>query len=777
MSNRAGEANGTVRIGERAVRKEDFKLLQGQGRYTDDVSLPGQAYAVMVRSRHAHGMIKSIDTAAAKASRGVLAVYTAADLNSATAKGRDMVIPARDGKPIVSPPRPILAIDRVVYVGQVVACVVAESVAQAKDAAELVEIDIDPLPVVLDPNESVAEGTTQLHPGNLRNTVIDFQFGDAKAVDAAFAGAAHVVKQKMLNNRIVVAAMEPRAGVAQYDKAREHWTLYTPSQGVFGMRENLRATLGTTVDKLHVITGNVGGSFGMKGQVYSETVCILHAARALDRPVKWTDDRSESFMSDTHGRSAELTGELALDRDGKFLALRMTGFGDMGAFLAGPQTSTTNTVKNIVGVYTTPAVEVATKMIVTNKTPVGAYRGAGRPEANYYMARLIEMAARDMKIDPVDIRRRNMIPASAIPYKTPTQNTYDSGNFPAVFEQALTVADWNGFEARKRESAARGKVRGRGLAPYLEATGPISKEMGGLRFDEDGGITMITGTLDYGQGHATPFAQIVSEKLGVPFDNIRLIQGDSDKLIAGGGSGGSKSLMSSGAALIAASDDVVARGKKIAGHMLEAAAEDIEFSDGRFAIVGTDRSMSVMELADAVRAGRGGAEFPTGSLDAGLIVDTPPMTFPNGCHIAEVEIDPETGLVEVAKYSMVNDFGVVINPPVVEGQAHGGVVQGIGQALMENVIYDEQGQPLTGSFMDYGMPRAADIPAMTMEFMPSPATTNPMGAKGCGEAGCAGALPSVMNAIVDALSVYGIRHIDMPATPARVWQAIQQAQH
>jgi carbon-monoxide dehydrogenase large subunit len=499
----------------------------------------------------------------------------------------------------------------------------------------------------------------------------------------------------------------------------------------------------------------------------------MHAARELGRPVKWTDDRSGSFLSDTHGRDAETTAELALDRDGHFLAVRLTIYGNVGATYGAPGPPTRNAVRNTLGVYKTPLIEVSTKCMFTNTTPVGAYRGAGRPEANYYMERLVDAAAAEMGIDRVELRRRNHIPPDAMPYKAPNGTTYDSGDFTNLLNQALALADWDGFAARKAESRARGRWRGRGISDYLELTGPPGREMGGIRFEADGTVTIITGTLDY--GHASPFAQVLSTRLGIPFQKIRLLQGDSDELIAGGGTGGSKSMMTSGTAIVAAGEKVVETGKQIAAHVLEAAVADIEFRAGRFVIAGTDRSVGIMELAEKIRSGlKLPAELPQ-SLDVQLVADGPPSAFPNGCHIAEVEVDPETGMVDVVRYAFVNDFGTVINPLLVNGQAHGGIVQGIGQALREHTIYDEQGQLLTGSYMDYALPRAEDAPLFTHEFHPVPATTNVLGAKGCGEAGCAGGLPSVMNALVDALSGLGVTQIDMPATPERVWRAIQQA--
>jgi carbon-monoxide dehydrogenase large subunit len=764
-------------IGQPVPRSEDPVLLRGEGRYSDDVSLPGQAYAVMVRSHHAHGVIRGIDTAVARGMPGVLAIYAAADL---AAGGIGPLPPRqvmnnRDGTPMLSPVRYVLAADKVRHVGEAVAVIIAEAVAAAKDAAEAVVVDIEPLPAVSEPNQADAPGAPQIYDEVPGNVGLDFHYGDSEAVAAAFARAAHVTRLDLRANRIVVNAMEPRSANAQYDPKRGHWTLHIGCQGVFGFRNYIAGVLGVGRDKVRVLTDRVGGSFGMKQPTYPEHFCIMHAARELGRPVKWTDDRSGSFVSDTHGRDAQMTAELALDRDGNFLAVRLTGYGNLGATYGAPGPSTRNAVRNTLGVYKTPLIDVNTKCVFTTTTPVGAYRGAGRPEANYYMERLVETAAVEMGIDRVELRRRNHIPPEAMPYKAPNGTTYDSGDFTTLLDKAVALADWDGFATRKDESRARGRLRGRGISDYLELTGPPGREMGGIRFEPNGEVTIITGTLDYGQGHASPFAQVLATRLGIPFQRIRLLQGDSDALIAGGGTGGSKSMIVSGNAIVKASDKVVEAGRQIAAHVLEAAAADIEFRAGRFVIAGTDRSVGIMELAVQIHAGLALPPNLPQSLDVAEIVDGPPSAFPNGCHIAEVEIDPDTGMVEVVRYTFVNDFGVVINPLLVDGQAHGGIVQGIGQALRERTVYDESGQLLTGSYMDYAMPRADDAPLFVHASHPVPATTNPLGAKGCGEAGCAGALPSVMNALIDALSEFGIRHIDMPATPERVWQAIRNA--
>jgi carbon-monoxide dehydrogenase large subunit len=765
-------------IGQPVRRTEDPMLVRGEGCYTDDIKLTGEAYAVMVRSRIAHGVIKGIDTAAARNMPGVLGVYTGADLAAYGTLKCIVPFNNRDGTPMKRPPRPALATDKVRFVGDPVAFVVADTLLQAKDAAEAVEVDIDALPAVVRAEEAARPGAPLIHDEAPGNVALDYHFGDSEQVAAAFAKAAHVTRLKLVNSRVVVNAMEPRAAIGLHDRASGRFTLHAPSQGAFGMRGNMAEILKVEPKQVRILTGHVGGSFGMKSAPFPEYVCVLHAARALGRPVKWTDERSGSFVSDSHGRDHDLTAELALDADGTFLALRITNFGNMGGFLAqvAPMPSTLNTVKNVQSVYRTPLIEVSTKCMFTNTSHVSAYRGAGRPEGNYYMERVIDAAAAEMGIDRLELRRRNQIRPREIPIKTASGSTYDSGDFPGVLKHALEVADVKGFGRRKRESRKRGKIRGLGIGSFLEVTAPPSKEMGGIRFEADGTVTIITGTLDYGQGHAAPFAQVLSDKLGIPFERIRLLQGDSDELLAGGGTGGSKSIMHSGTAIVEASAKVIDQGKQIASHVLEAAAADIEFAHGRFVIAGTDRSIGIMELADKLRSGLNLPEAVPSTLDIRHVSDGPgASTYPNGCHVCEVELDPDTGVIAVVKYSSVNDFGTVINPLIVEGQLHGGVIQGIGQALMEMTVYDEDGQFLTGSFMDYALPRASDSPEVAVVDHPVPATTNVLGVKGCGEAGCAGSLTSVMNAIADALSEFGIPHMDMPATPYRVWRAIQDA--
>ncbi|MGB8066124.1 MAG: xanthine dehydrogenase family protein molybdopterin-binding subunit [Pseudolabrys sp.] len=765
-------------IGQPVRRSEDPKLVRGEGCYADDFNRPGQIYAVIVRSREAHGILRAISTDAAKAMPGVLGIYTAADLSAYGPLKCNMPLKSRDGSPIRYTPRPALAGDKVRYVGDPVVCVVAETVAQAKDAAEAVAIDIDPMPVVLTPSDAVKAGAPLVFDAVPNNIALDYHYGDAAKVAEAFAKAKHVTRLETSNQRMVVNAMEPRAAIGEYDTASDKWTLYSTSQGVHGMKTSLMDILSAPADKVRVVTGQVGGSFGMKASVYPEYICILHAARVLGCPVKWTDERSGSFLSDHHGRAQDMVMEMAFDENAHILAIRLTGYGNMGGYLAqfGPLLPTGNQVKNIASIYRTPLIEVATKCVFTNTNFVSAYRGAGRPEGNYYIERTLDLAASELGIDRIDLRKRNMIRKSDLPFKAASDMTYDCGDFLGVLKQALDAADYEGFNKRRRESRKRGLLRGFGIGCYLEVTAAPGKELGAIHFEADGTVTIITGTLDFGMGHATTYAQILTDLLGVPFDRIRMIEGDSDRMAFGGGSGGSRSVMFVGAALTESAAIVIDRGKQIASHVLEASASDIEFTAGRFVISGTDRSIGLIELASRLRDGLKLPDGVPSSLNIDHIVKDPvPSAFPNGCHIAEVEVDPETGAVQVVRYSAVNDLGTIVNPLLVEGQIQGGVVQGLGQVLLENAVYDSDGQLVTGSFMDYAMPRAHDTPMINVLSHPVPTKSNPLGAKGCGEAGTSGGLPSVANAVVDALSEFGIKHLEMPMTPARIWQTIQDA--
>ncbi len=764
-------------IGQPVLRTEDPTLVRGEGRYTDDINRPGQAYAVMVRSRDAHGVIRGIDTAAAKAMPGVLAVLTAADLSAYGGLKCNLPLKSRDGSPIRYTPRPALGGDKVRYVGDPVACVIAKTVAQAKDAAEAVALDIEPLPAVMTARDAAKAGAPQIWNDVPRNLALDYHYGDKDKVTEAFAKAAHVVKLPLINQRLVVNTIEPRSAIGEFDATAEKWTLHSCSQGVFGLKNMMADILGAPPAKVRVLTGNVGGSFGMKAASYPEYVCILHGARALGRPIKWTDERSGSFMSDHHGRDHDMTVEVAFDQDGMIQALRLTGYGNLGGYCSafGPLLPTLNLVKNIVSMYRTPLLEVATQCVFTNTTLVSAYRGAGRPEGAFCMERTMDYAAAQIGIDRFELRRRNFIKAREMPFKAASGMAYDCGDFPGLFKDTLARADIKGFKQRRRASKRAGKLRGLGLACYVETTAAMTVEQGAIRFNADGTVTIVTGTLDYGQGHASTFAQVLTEKLGVPFDRIRLVQGDSDQLVTGGGTGGSRSVMLSGTAIAQASEKVIANGKQIAAQVLEASAGDIEFNGGRFTVAGTDHAIDIMTLAERLR---GGLTLPEGvptTLDVTHVTEQIAGTYPNGVHVAEVEIDPDTGLTRTVKYTAINDFGTVVNPMLVEGQIQGGVVQGLGQVLLEGAVYDADGQLVTGSFMDYAMPHAHDAPMIDVANRPVPTKTNAMGAKGCGEAGTSGGLPAVANAVIDALSEYGIRHLEMPMTPARIWQAIEAA--
>ncbi|MFY9957168.1 xanthine dehydrogenase family protein molybdopterin-binding subunit [Bradyrhizobium sp.] len=763
-------------VGQPVRRKEDDTLVRGKGKYTDDFTLPNQAYAWMVRSSHAHGIIKGIGTAAAKAMPGVLGVWTGADLASSNYNPFTCGLPlkSRDGSPLKQTSRSALATDKVRFVGDPIAFVVAETVAQARDAAEAVELDIEPLPAVTNAAEAAKPGAPLLYDHIPGNVALDYHYGDTAKIDAAFASAAHVTKLDIVNNRVAVVAMEPRTALASFDKATERYVLQVPTQGVSGNKATLARILNVPPEKVRILTANVGGSFGMKNVNYPEYTCILHAAKALGRPVKWTDERSNSFLSDSQGRSQLIHAELALDAEGKFLGVRVSGYGNLGAYITGvaPVPLSINIGRNLASVYRTPLLGVDIKTVLTNTTLMGAYRGAGRPEANYYMERLIDRAADEMGINRLTLRKRNFIKPAQMPFAAASGMTYDSGDFAGVFNKALEISDHANFAKRKKESRKQGKLRGIAIGSYLEVTAPPAGELGKITFEPDDTVKLTTGTLDYGQGHATPFAQVLSAQLGVPFEKITLEQNDSDLVRFGNGTGGSRSITATGTAIVESSALVIAKGKQAAAHFLEASETDIEFASGRFTIAGTDRGVGIMDLAKWMREMRMPEGVPS-SLDVDHATETTPSTFPNGCHVAEVEIDPQTGVVQVVRYTGVSDFGTIVNPMIVAGQLHGGVAQGIGQALMEEISYDGSGQPITGSFMDYALPRAEDVPPIEVGDHPSPAKSNPLGTKGCGEAGCAGSLVCVVNAVLDALSEHGVTEINMPLTPERVWRAIQ----
>ena len=764
-------------IGQSVSRTEDPVLLRGEGRYTDDLAAEGQVHLAFLRSPVAHGAIRSLDVSAARAMPGVLGIWTGDDMRGYANSDSGVTFANRDGTPYRQTRRHQLAVERVRYAGEPVACVAAETAVQAKDAAEAIGLDIDALAAVVDAAAAVAPDAPQLHDDVPDNTVLDFHHGDGDRTAQAFAAAAHVARLSLEDPRVIINPMELRSCLALYDPERGHFTLHTPCQGVFGLRAEIAAIMRLEPAALTVRAGHVGGSFGMRVLAFPEQICALHAARALGRPVKWTEERTTSFLSDNHGRATRYDAALALDAEGRFLAVRIEGFGDLGAYLAktGMLPSTRNIVINTCSMYRLPCIEVAVRCVVTNTSPTGAYRGAGRQAGNYIMERLIDEAARVSGIDRIALRRRNQIAPEELPYTAQSGLTYDCGDFTALMDAALEAADVAGFAARRAASRAAGRLRGLGIGCYLEATAAVTREMGGLRFGADGSVTIVTGTLDYGQGHASSLAQVLVSRLGVPFESVRLLQGDSDALLYGGGTGGSKSMIASGSAIVAASDAVIEKCMALAKWALDTSANDILFRDGHLVVASTGQSIAILELARRVREATALPEGLPRSLDVALVNEGPPATFPNGCHVCEVEIEEETGLAEVVKYTMVNDIGVVINPLLLEGQCHGGVVQGIGQALYEHAVYDEEGQLLSGSFTDYCLPRAGDVPFFEVRHRPQPTGSNPLGVKGVGESGCAGSLTSVMNAVVDALSILGVHHIDMPATPERLWRAIRAA--
>ena len=771
-------------VGQSARRLEDRHLLQGLGRYSDDVSLPRQAYAAVVRSPHAHALLRRVDGAAALAVPGVLAVLTGADL-AADGLGNlptDSSRKRRDGSPAFSTPRPALARERVRHAGDPVALVVAETPGAAADAAERVAVRYEPLPAVAATAEAARPGAPAVWGEAPDNVAFVWEAGNRDAVARAFEGAAHVTRLDFVVTRVTAAPLEPRAAVGEYDRRTGRYTLHTGIQAPHGLRTLLaEQVFRVPQSRLRVVTGEVGGSFGMRSGVYPEHVLVLWAAKRLGRPVKWTSSRREGFVSDEHGRDNVSTAELALDAGGKFLALRVAITLNIGAYLtprsAGPGT---NNVGGVAGVYTTPAIHVETTGVYTNTTPTGPYRGAGRPEATYAIERVIDVAARELGQDPVELRRKNLIPASAMPFKTGLVFTYDCGDFARGLDMALGLADHAGFEKRRAEARQRGRLRGLGIANPIEVAGgpytAVNPDTAALRVNPDGSVSLFTGSTSMGQGNETAFAQIVSDRLGVPPERIQVFWGDSDALGAGRGNGGSGALSVGGSAVARATEKVIERGRRIAARLLEAAPEDIVLRDGRFTVTGTDRGVTFAAVARAAYQPR---QLPAG-MEPGFsetAAFTPPaVTFPNGSHVCEVEIDPETGAVRVVRYTVVDDVGRMVNPMLVKGQIHGGVAQGLGQGLFEVLAYDRAtGQLLTGTFMDYALPRADDVPGLDVDAHEVPTQVNPLGAKGVGEAGTVGALPALLNAVNDALTPLGVRHLDMPVTPARVWRAIHDA--
>jgi carbon-monoxide dehydrogenase large subunit len=764
-------------IGQPVRRTEDRRFITGRGRYVDDITLPRQAHGVLLLSPHAHADIIRIDTAAAQAAPGVLCVLTAADIAAEGLGGFPPLFMPEDmgGPPGFRTNRPVLAQDRVRFVGDRVAFVVAETQAQARDAAELIEVEYNPLPALVSVEQAVAEGAAPIWEACPGNASFTLAFGDKAATDAVFATAPRQVKLKLVNNRLSANAMEPRAAIGVHDSAEDGFTLYTTSQNPHGARQMLAQVIFHMAEtKLRVISPDVGGGFGMKADPYPEDALVLLAARRLGRPVKWVASRSESLLTDTHGRDQVVVGELALDNDGRILAIRAEALHNVGAFIVGAAVAPlVFSLRFIPSLYDVRTIFVSTRAVFTHTAPLGPYRGAGRPEATYLIERLVDQAATELGIDPAEIRRRNFIRPEALPHMTPTFYNYDSGEFGALMDECLVLADWDGYPARAADSRARGKLRGRGIGCYIEQGGIFNERME-LRFDPSGNVSIIAGTHSHGQGHATVFAQLAAEWLGLPFEQIRFVQGDTDAVPIGRGTYAARSSLVGGCALKAAADVAIEKARRMAAHLMEAAPEDLVFADGAFTITGTDRAMPMMEV---VKAFYRPAHLPPGidlGLEASGSYEAEVPNFPNGCHVAEVEIDPSTGEVAILRYSLVDDTGRALNPLIVEGQIVGGLAQGIGQALMEDLRYDPQsGQLLTGSFNDYCMPRATDLPDLAMGFRDILCKTNPLGIKGVGESGTIGAPVTVVNAILDALRPMGVRGLDMPATPLRVWQAMQ----
>jgi carbon-monoxide dehydrogenase large subunit len=759
------------------LRREDGRFVTGRGRYTDDINIPGQAYVTFVRSDHAHGELLSIDMAEASRQPGVLRVFTGDDLARAGV-GFIHRLPLKgfDLGQTLDTPRPGLAQGRVRYVGEPIAMVVAETAAQAGDAAAMVGVNIAPLRAVVDVERAIDNGAPVIWSEAPDNVAIRWQSGDPAAVDEVFAGAAHVTRLKLVNTRIFANPIEPRTSIAQYDAAADRFTWITPSQGVrYMVRVLCDQVFKIPDEQMHVLTYDVGGAFGSKEQPYPEDVALLHAARVLGRPVKWQGTRSENLLSDNHARDAVIDCALALDADGQFLALRAHILASMGAYFGcnGPNGSIRNTPWGLPLVYRTPLVHAQVTAAMTNAAPIGPYRGAGREQASYIVERLVEEAARQMKIDRVELRRRNLIPAMAIPYQSPSGRLYDSGAFEAVMDKALHLSDWSGFPARAASSAKRGLIRGQGIANFLECVGGSWHEGSHIRFAKEGRVLLVVATQSHGQGHETSFPQVVADRLGVPYEAIELRQGDSADLPAAGfATVGSRSMIMAGSALANTCGLIVEKGRKAAAQQLEADEGDIEFSRGTFRVAGTDRAIGLLDLAQRVALSSDG--LPFASLDSEGDYIAPDMHFPNGCHVCEIEVDPETGMIVVDRYVAVDDVGTIINPPIVHGQVHGGVCQGLGQVFMEHCQYGDDGQFLTGSFMDYAMPRADSIPSITTEFHPVPSPKNPLGVKGSGECGVTGSLPALMNAVADALARAGASpEIDMPVTPEKIWRALR----
>ncbi|MGD9943695.1 MAG: xanthine dehydrogenase family protein molybdopterin-binding subunit [Burkholderiaceae bacterium] len=774
-------------IGQSLLRREDQRFLTGAGQYTDDIVLPGQTYGYFLRSPHAHARIRSIDTTAARAAPGVVAVFTGQDIADSKIGGLPCgwLIHHKDGNPMKEPPHPIIVADKARYAGDQVALVVAESAWQARDAAELIEVDYEVLPAVAD-TAGADRAPAAVHDAAPDNVCYVWGHGDAAAVQAAFAQAAHVTKLEFVNNRLIPNAMEPRAANAAYARHDDSYTLYVSNQNPHVERLLMAAfVLGIPESKLRIVAPDVGGGFGSKIFLYAEETALVWASKRVGRPIKWTAERSESFLTDAHGRDHVTTAEMAMDAQGSFLAMRVSTTANLGAYLSTFASSVPTILYAtlLAGQYKTPAIYCEVKAVFTNTAPVDAYRGAGRPEATYVVERLVEQAARDMKLPPAEIRRRNFI--RSFPYATPVGLTYDTGDYEATLAKAEALADVAGFAARKAESERRGKLRGLGYSCYIEACGLAPSniagalgaraglfEAGEVRVHPTGTVTVFTGSHSHGQGHETTFAQVVAGKLGLPMENVEIVHGDTGRIPFGMGTYGSRSLAVGGTAIVKAVDKVIDKGRKIAAHLLEASDADVVFENGEFKVAGTDRKVPFAQVALSAYVPH---NYPLDKLEPGLnenaFYDPTNFTYPAGSYVCEVEVDPETGVYSVESFVAVDDFGNVVNPMIVEGQVHGGLAQGLGQAMLEGAVYDSDGQLMNGSYLDYAMPRADDLPDFRVDTCVTPCTHNPLGVKGCGEAGAIGSPPALINALTDAL---GVRDLAMPATRERVWRAARQ---
>jgi carbon-monoxide dehydrogenase large subunit len=781
-------------IGASSKRREDVRFLTGKGKYTDDMNVHGQAYVHFVRSDVAHGTIKNIDTSAAEEMPGVVQIFTAADFAEVGGIPCGWQITDRFGEAMQEPKHPILADGKVRHVGDPIVAVVADSLAEARDAGEAIVIDIDALPAVVDMRKALADGSPKVHDDLKNNLCYDWGFVEEnkEAVDEAIKNAHHVTTLELVNNRLVANPMEPRVALGQFDSSTDDYTLYTTSQNPHVIRLLMGAfVLGIPEHKLRVVAPDVGGGFGSKIYHYAEEAFVTAASKIVDRPVKWTSSRSEAFISDAHGRDHVTKIELALDADGKFLAVRTDTMANMGAYLStfAPCVPTWLHGTLMAGNYTTPLIYCNVKAVFTNTVPVDAYRGAGRPEASYQLERVIDMAAREIGVDPIELRRRNYIQADQFPYQTPVAVSYDTGNYQATMDKLVEISDRDGFDARKADSEKRGKLRGFGVANYIEACGIAPSNLVGqlgaraglyesatVRVNATGTISVMTGSHSHGQGHETTFSQVVADMIGIPEANIDIVHGDTSKVPMGMGTYGSRSIAVGGSAMVRATEKILKKANKIAAHLMEASEEDVEFKDGKFTVSGTDKEVA---WGDVCLAAYVPHNYPLEDIEPGLeesaFYDPTNFTYPSGAYACEVEVDADTGKVDVCNFWAADDFGNVINPMIVEGQVHGGLAQGIGQALIENTVYDEDGQLLTGSYMDYAMPRADDFPFFTVDHSTiTPCTHNPLGVKGCGEAGAIGSPPAIVNAVMDALQGHGVTHIDMPLSPSRVWSAINE---